>query len=171
MDQSLQTTAMPTYKSERRSKSNCPQTLKSSPVILLQTFSSYVLFLLRAWLFIAGRLWQANRNKRQRTRVYWSDYRGKIGLSLQYVTFSTADGALEAAPACDGRCSSEVSRNHLYGAGSNAVHFIVKSSRAATKLASYCLDHKQQLMRKVEDAISRVFVAFDEYMRRLFELR
>ncbi|KAI5667514.1 hypothetical protein M9H77_17367 [Catharanthus roseus] len=62
-----------------------------------------------------------------------------------------------------------VSRDHLYGAGSEAVNFIVESSRAVVGLAPCCLDHDQRLMQRVEDAVSRVFVTFDEHMRQLFE--
>ncbi|KAI5649521.1 hypothetical protein M9H77_35526 [Catharanthus roseus] len=50
-----------------------------------------------------------------------------------------------------------------------AAHFIAESSRAAAGLVLCCLDHKQQLMRRIEDVVSRISVAFDEHMRRLFK--
>ncbi|KAI5666278.1 hypothetical protein M9H77_16131 [Catharanthus roseus] len=65
----------------------------------------------------------------------------------------------------DGRTSCD----HLYGAGSEAIHLIAESNRASTALVSCCLDHKYRLMHRVEDAVSRVSVALNEHMRRLFE--
>ncbi|KAI5680552.1 hypothetical protein M9H77_01779 [Catharanthus roseus] len=42
-------------------------------------------------------------------------------------------------------------------------------SQAAAGLVPYCLDHKQRLMQRVEDVVSRVSAIFDEHMMRLFE--
>ncbi|KAI5674307.1 hypothetical protein M9H77_14671 [Catharanthus roseus] len=62
-----------------------------------------------------------------------------------------------------------MSRTCLYEVGSKATHLIVESSRAATTSAPCCLDHKQRLMRRVEDVVSRVSAVFDEHMRCLFK--
>ncbi|KAI5657012.1 hypothetical protein M9H77_25805 [Catharanthus roseus] len=42
-------------------------------------------------------------------------------------------------------------------------------SRAAAGLVVCCLYHEQRLMRRVEDAVSRVSASFNKHMRRLFE--
>ncbi|KAI5661839.1 hypothetical protein M9H77_21162 [Catharanthus roseus] len=47
-------------------------------------------------------------------------------------------------------------------------HFIAESSRAIARLALCCLDHEQQLMRRVEDVVLRVSASFDEHMQWLF---
>ncbi|KAI5667060.1 hypothetical protein M9H77_16913 [Catharanthus roseus] len=57
--------------------------------------------------------------------------------------------------------ASGVSCNCLHGVGSEAAHFIFESGRAAAGLASYCLDHEQWRMRRVEDVVPRIPAIFD----------
>ncbi|KAI5672810.1 hypothetical protein M9H77_13174 [Catharanthus roseus] len=58
--------------------------------------------------------------------------------------------------------ASRTSCSHLNGASSEPAHLIVERSRA-------CLDHEHRLMRRVEDAVSKIYATFDEHMRWLFE--
>ncbi|KAI5672613.1 hypothetical protein M9H77_12977 [Catharanthus roseus] len=58
-----------------------------------------------------------------------------------------------------------MSRDRFYRVGSETAHLIAESSRVTVALVPCYFDHKQRLMRRVEDAISKVSATFDEYMR------
>ncbi|KAI5678718.1 hypothetical protein M9H77_09668 [Catharanthus roseus] len=65
--------------------------------------------------------------------------------------------------------SDGLDRGWLCGVGLEAAHLRAESSQVAARLPRYCLEAEQRLMRWVEAAVSNVYAAFDEHMRRFAE--